>query len=370
MSEIKTRKYNKGEWSEILACFKILSAKEWKINFGDGNGNKTEDYLLITDLFHINEKYHYCLNNNQYYLKHNDNLIAKYTFKETFEIIEKLKKEILTGNRAFSIQDTEIQNFFDKHKITKLKTGAENKSDIYFSFRDNKSNKKYNRSGFNIKSYFGSNPTLINPSAHTIFVYEIKLDSNKINKIISKKKPIKKILNEIIREKGEFTYLDNTSQSFNYNLKTIDTRFPEIFSKILLYKYVHSFSCLKDFPECIGKLDIEIDNDENKELLKLQIKKFLFASTTGMNPGTKWDGDRNCDGFIVLKKDMDLITYGIYNHEKEKMLKDYLFYNSYIDTPSTKNAGTKYKEMVSKKIILDKLDNKYKLYLNFQIRVK
>ena len=125
MNEIKIRKYNKGEWSEILTCFKILSTKEWKINFGDENGNKTEDYLLISDLFHINEKYHYCLNNNQYYLKLNDNLIAKYTFKETFEIIEKLKKEILTGNRAFSIQDNEIQNFLDKHKITKLKSQVE-----------------------------------------------------------------------------------------------------------------------------------------------------------------------------------------------------------------------------------------------------
>ena len=65
-------------------------------------------------------------------MKHNDNLIAKYTFKETFEIIEKLKKEILTGNRAFSIQYNEIQNFFNKHKITKLKTQKINHFQIYY----------------------------------------------------------------------------------------------------------------------------------------------------------------------------------------------------------------------------------------------
>ena len=112
MNEIKIKKYNKGEWSEILVYFKILSTKEWKIYFGDEYGNRTKDYLIINELFHLNEKNHYCLKNNQYHLFYNDNLIEKFTFDETLKIIDILKEKILGGSRAFSILNTEIQNFF------------------------------------------------------------------------------------------------------------------------------------------------------------------------------------------------------------------------------------------------------------------
>jgi DNA (cytosine-5)-methyltransferase 1 len=105
------------------------------------------------------------------------------------------------------------------------------------------------------------------------------------------------------------------------------------------------------------KTDILNDLDiDDKAMLIDKLKKFLVAILLGFFAGKRWDGSYESNGTIVVKESGDLVTFHVIDIES---LKDYLFENIRLDTPSSSRHkfGT---------IIQDKTKNYFKL--NLQLR--
>lgn len=104
------------------------------------------------------------------------------------------------------------------------------------------------------------------------------------------------------------------------------------------------------------KLNKEI-NYGDKSSLEVKIKKLLVDILLGFFAGTKWNGDWESNGTLVMKKDGDLVGFHIIDLSS---LKDYLFENIKLDTPSSTRHrfGKIYKEK----------NNKLYFKLNLQLR--
>jgi DNA (cytosine-5)-methyltransferase 1 len=97
----------------------------------------------------------------------------------------------------------------------------------------------------------------------------------------------------------------------------------------------------------------ELVTDENKIC---RIKDYLKAVLLGMFFSKQWDGEYTANGSVLVRKEGDLVLYHVI---KDKILKDYLFHNTKLDTPSSTRHrfGTLYKEK-----------NQTLIKLNLQIR--
>jgi len=138
----------------------------------------------------------------------------------------------------------------------------------------------------------------------------------------------------------------------------VDSVLPEIIGDLLMAFYGNRISKLSDIAEHLcTKTDILTRlNIDDKAMLINKLKKFLVDILLGFFAGTKWDGSYESNGTIVVKANGDLRTFHIINMEN---LKDYLFENVKLDTPSSSRHkfGT---------VIQDKTKNYFKL--NLQLR--
>ena len=138
----------------------------------------------------------------------------------------------------------------------------------------------------------------------------------------------------------------------------VDNVLPEIIGYILIAFYGNRISNLSDIVNylCESTDILTHLNIDDKAMLINKLKKFLVDILLGFFAGKKWNGSYASNGTIVVKENGDLITFHIINMES---LKDYLFENIKLDTPSTSRHkfGT---------VIQDKTKNYFKL--NLQLR--
>jgi DNA (cytosine-5)-methyltransferase 1 len=80
-----------------------------------------------------------------------------------------------------------------------------------------------------------------------------------------------------------------------------------------------------------GKLQKEI-NYSDKSFLESKIKNLLFDILLGFFAGSKWDGNYESNGTIVMKNTGDCLAFHIIDMTS---LKDYLYNHIKLDTPST-----------------------------------
>ena len=84
-----------------------------------------------------------------------------------------------------------------------------------------------------------------------------------------------------------------------------------------------------NYPE---KLLLNKEDFDEKILLENKIKKLLVDILLGFFAGSKWQGIYESHGTIVMKKNGDCVGFHIIELEN---LKNYLFENIKLDTPST-----------------------------------
>ncbi len=189
------------------------------------------------------------------------------------------------------------------------------------------------KEGFGIKSYLGSKPTLLNASGNTNFIFKIKgLEKSnktiidKINEIDTKTK-LKDRINKIEELGGTFEYVGAEKETMDFNLKMIDSQMPQLIGEILLCFYKERISSMEKITKKItGK------NKDEEFLLQNKIKNLLISILLGFFAGTKWNGSYQSNGTIVMKNNGDYVGFHIIEMEN---LKNYLFENIKLDTPST-----------------------------------
>jgi DNA (cytosine-5)-methyltransferase 1 len=320
---------NKGEWSEFYAFMRLLLDRH--LFFGDREGKPLEDYVVVFKIKHNQTDIEYIKNNGEIEIRNLlDRKIQTLKIKEILEsvnvaeIYQSIKK---AKGSSFSI--AQIQKYFDLLQIKSFKGSSYSKGDLNISFNHNEI--QYPSQNIDIKSSIGSSPTLLNASSATNFIFEVKnfnSDIDLINSIKTKYKIRDRLVK--IHELGSLLEFVKCEQDVHTNnLKKVDSLMPEILSNILLKYYTG-----------LGAKISELVIDENKIC---RIKDYLKAVLLGMFFSKQWDGEYTANGSVLVRKEKDLILYHVI---KDKILKDYLFHNTKLDTPSsTKHRfGTLYKE--------------------------
>ena len=352
---------NKGEWTELLVFIKLLA--EQRIFLSDEKLNPTINFFNIEKVTTQNlDLDFFIINESEIEIRNKKNDEIRYINIDKIlnkEILSELVNEIKSGASTFELFDFDvIQNALG---FSVIKGGNSNqKADIHLDIKDNLIKKE--DEGFGIKSYLGSNPTLLNASGNTNFIFEvINLDKSKIDEInsIDTKTKLRDRIKTIEAYGGILKYLNPEKETMNYNLKMVDSLMPQIIGRILLAHYKERISPIFkiiDFIHEDGELMSEIKY-EDKQYLEHKIKKFLVDNLLGFFAGSKWDGIYEANGTIVMKPLGDLVAFHIIDLES---LKSYLYQKIKLDTPSS----TRHR---FGKLILEK-DNKLYFKLNLQLR--
>lgn len=253
------------------------------------------------------------------------------------EIYQKVK-----SSKGSSFLLPKVQEYFEILNINSFKGSSYSKGDLNISFNSN--GIQYLSQDISIKSDLGKKPTLLNSFSATNFVFKINnfnTDIDSINNIKSKYK-IRDRISYIYELNSSLEFIECEQEVHNNNLKKVDSLMPEILAEILLKYYRGE-----------GAKISELVTDENKVC---RVKDYLKSVLLGMFSSRKWDGNYTANGSIIVRKQGDLVLYHVI---KNNILKDYLFYNTKLDTPSSTRHrfGNVYKE-----------GKQYLVKLNLQIR--
>jgi DNA (cytosine-5)-methyltransferase 1 len=313
---------NKGEISEVYALLKVIQQKV--LQYGDAQGLKTNDSIQVLRI--KNQQSSILINDIDVNLLDSDGgnstilINSLITQTQLDEVVESIR----TASKTFKneILDTAAQ----KLGLLKTKSTSSQKADIVFDFRDGL---VYTDQGISIKSFLGNDPTLLNASAATNFIFEITgLTPSKIDEInaISTRSKIKDRVAQIIECGGKFQFSGCENKTYESNLRKTDSLMPEILADALLsfFKKEASNKLIDYQPSAIGRLDAQE--------ARCRLRDFVKYTVFGIFPAKVWDGDLSANGAILVDEQGDLIFYHT-NHEST--LKDYFYQHCYFDTPSS-----------------------------------
>ena len=199
--------------------------------------------------------------------------------------------------------------------------------------------------GFSMKFKAGEDATILSPSGATQFTYRLSrnLNENELAQVESlhevrkngkKSYAIRKILKQlkVWGVKLEYKAIDHPVASANFQM--LDCCLPEVLSQMLLYWFEDGD---KKLPELSARLSeenpLKLPTEVIPEIYEYKLKKLLCEVALGMKPATVWDGKYDATGgFIVIEENGGIVCYHLI---QRNMLEDYLFQNTYLDTPSS-----------------------------------
>lgn len=347
--------FNKGEWSELYSFLYLLEKPDLVI--------VDENLQVIeSNLFKMIE---IILNDNSYQI--NDSKIIKITengLKQEYD-----KKYISQHNKVLLdkiLAHTKAKGSFEINEIVPLintlldgkkpKGSSNVKGDLEANVLDNKFNKIVNLN-YNIKSSLGSPATLLNASNNTNFIYEItNINDNLMNQsnAISTRTKLLDRCNLLNSNNVRISFVKVESDTFDYNLKMIDSNLNNILANILYLSYERNE---KDINNLINLIS---NNEDEYNFYKKKIGDFANSVTFGMRAGEKWNGKNEVNGGIILVTKtgevylLDLIYF-------EDIVNKYLIENIKLDSPSSSRY---------KMFDIYKENGKYYFKLNLQVRFK
>lgn len=334
--------FNKGEWSEIYAFLSLLLRK--KLFFGSSNGEQDSEYVTVLKLKHNYSDIQYNILESEIEIKTLDgNLIETIELSQILTINDLMKiLNCIQTSHGSSFQVSPIWPIIEKLRIKKFKGSSCAKGDLTVGFEHH--GLIYSDESLGVKSHIGSLPTLLNSSSATNFIFEVQNFSGNIddvNKIETKSK-IRDRLLKIISNGGILSFIGCENKTHEENLRKIDSLMPEYLSGILLSYYKGQ-----------GVKVSELVSECQKVI---RIKDYLKAILLGMFSTKPWDGNYTSNGYIVVKNQGDIVLYHVI---KDSLLKEYIFKNTKLDTPSSTRHrfGSIYKE-----------SGKLFIKLNLQIR--
>lgn len=362
-------KYNKGEWSEAYAFVKLLG--DGKVYAADRDLNKNEDeYYPILKMIRDEIERHYVRSHQEQIVNITDlsgNIIKSLSSIEFIRVADKVLDDIKNGNgRSFAVP--ELESFLKGLGNISFKASSNEKSDFTMEIYDDRiEQSKIHK--FSVKSYLGADPTLLNASRATNFIYNIsKITENEVKDLnnITGRKKLKDRFGKIaekIDDKSYVVILEKLeSEILESNLRLIDSNLKNIVAELLMKFYsTEKNANIKNLTEqVIEKNPLNIPEEDKKLFYKTKVIELIKAATLGMMPDTKWDKNYDVTGGILsVKKNGDVLCYHMF-YSKDA-LDEYLYENTYLETPST--SRHKFGEIYNE-------DGKYYFKLNLQIRIK
>lgn len=329
-------KVNKGEWAELYVFLKALS--EGRIYAADEGLNKIPDlfYMVLSAIKNedqIQKEYSRNEKTGNIVLIEDDHEVLSVPIFEFTKYADHVLESIKKGKGTFEIPS--VEPFLQEINVTKIKQGSDSKKDILFKIHDDFTGSEPTI-GFSVKSYIGSNPTLLNASGATRFVFDIEGELTEqyievINSIDSREK-IKDRIQKIHENGNKLIFREAVNPTFERNLQMIDYRLPEILGKLFMYSY---FVKGKSIPKVVEYF-CEKESEDIK-LVEYKVKDLLVAVALGMEPNKAWDGMEDANGgYIVVKDTGEVLCYHIYDRNK---LREYLYRSTKFDSPSSSRTG-------------------------------
>lgn len=350
---------NRGEWSEFYTILSLLS--EPNMTIADETLNMITDNLYTVNKLSVEEQdsiIDYVLDNNldvEVYFNNelNENINALEISNGKNILFDNIKSAV-AGGGAFEIES--IQPLLNRMTPNGLiKSRSSSKEDLNAVVLDNRLGKDVTLK-YSIKSCLGSPATLLNASSLTNFLYEVKgltaKDINEVNSIDTSTKLVDRI-KKIKELGGEINFVKVECDSFEYNLKMIDSNLPKYIGDVLLNSYTHDNKNLKE-------LFLNNNNFVDSDFALKKLGDFLAGISFGFFPGTKWNGVNEVNGgLIIVKNDGKIVVLDLI-YFKDKVLK-YLINETKLDSPSS-----------SRYHMLELFEKDGKIYftLNLQIRYK
>ena len=347
---------NKGEWSELYVLYRLFA--DHKIAAANNRLEPTGHFYNFLKIFRNDKPGEHIVYDleyqNEVIVISNRAPIKRVStlglLEKTRKIFDKIKR---AQDRTFEI--IEAENLMPIFSLTKIKANSTQKSDLVATIKNDiiSETEPY---GFSIKSRVGGASTLLNASSGTNFIYKItglNVRPEIINAISTKSK-VRDRLNAVLNYGGKIVPAGMASRTFADNLKTIDTKMPQIISEMLLEYYLGHCNTMGELCSVLYSKQL-FDLTESQIVSK--IRNFLKIVALGMVPQSEWN-DRlsSYGGYIVVREDGTLVCYHLYN---EDAFKDYLFDNTKLDTPSTlrHNFGSVY-------------ENKGELFINLNLQIR
>lgn len=357
MNNDKQTTGNTGEWSELYALGFLLA--NGGVYGADKDQNRKDDlfYKVLKVIFaeKIGKgRMVYEIDGDDVNVSIGEKTVATIKTAKIKSILDRMFQTLSVKNegRAFSLSaGSEMMQILQKEVI---KASSFDKKDLDLVILDVKTSQPSPEVGFSIKSQLGSPSTLVNASKATNFTYEI-LDKNmKVPKNLPKlhDKNVKDNIALLLEEGYKIVFSKVDSEKFQNNLSLIDSNLEKYIAKILLSYYSREANNLFD----LVSINFPVENKDSKQPTH-KIKEFLSIMALGMMPNTDWNGIlTSLGGFLLVKKDGDVLCYYLYNLED---FQEYLLENTKLDTPSTTRYGIG-------KVIEE--NGRYFIKLNLQVR--
>lgn len=333
---------NKGEISEFYVF--LTSLRDGKIFAADDNLNIVEDlYYTVNKVLMVNKddvthKYIISDKDGRVQVEEGSTTIG-YIDHETISddaslILEELKKPTEGG-----VLDIDTTSLMAKYHLDRINANSRTKADITLEICDPYSG-TIQRLPFSIKSFMGGNPTLLNSSGSTNLTYRIEgnlsdEDVEYINSLVTRDErkavDIKSRIDCIYSKGCRLVFEKVDNETFEGNLRVIDSKLPEIVAEMLLARYRFDKKYISENTEYVSKMNPMNYRGPHK-FYKAKVRNLLMASFTGMVPGKEWDGtDAVHGGYIVVRKDGSVVCYHLYNRDE---FESYLFNRTYFETGS------------------------------------
>jgi hypothetical protein len=347
-------KKNRGEWSELYALTQILSSGKIQSSVTDKNITSSQ-FEVLSASRRINGVDHtFKVDNQNIQVIDVDNRTTRGTIsrhdlsQESQLLLDLIKKG---KGRSFAIPEaTRIMLALEIDKVTDSK----DKTDLILTIYDPRV-KHETKQGFSIKSFMGGKPTLLNASGATSIEYEIighlsEAETVRLNSL----GPISLVTS--LYKNGFQLVPSKMDERFADNLKMIDSEMDVLLEHIVLASFLSEGRSMR---QIVDKLVISNPlkySPSNSEIrYSHKVKDLLEAVALGMRPTTQWGGEAEAKGgHLIVTSAGELLCH----HALDKdTLRNYLFENTKIDTPSRDRYF--FGKIVGNKI-----------KLNFQIRFK
>ncbi len=213
--------------------------------------------------------------------------------------------------------------------------------------------------GYSIKSKLGAKSSLINSNKDaTNFIYRVNgISAEQMNEFNSCGN-FKEKFNYLQSHDIILSYISTANNIFHNNLTLLDLGIEKIIAEALLLYYSGKSKSLSDTIKQITETDpLNIMDSTDQPMYEYKVKQFLLAFALGMTSAKPWYGQFHANGgYIIVKEDGDIICYHFFDRND---LEEYLYHNTFFDTPSTSrhNFGNIYEE-----------NGEYFLKLNLQVR--
>ncbi|MBL4750884.1 MAG: HpaII family restriction endonuclease [Amylibacter sp.] len=337
---------NKGEWSELYAFIKILADGE----LPSANDDLSSNYGKIIKFKSVIVKGRNGGNNryviDKKIIKIYDShgiLIDCFNRVLLAQKAANLAAKILKG-KGSSFKIPEAVNIQNELHLFNTSAGSKTKADLEAVIFDVSSNAE-TRLGFSIKSFLGGNPTDLNASRHTQYIYHLPgMDANSaktINEINTKNKLADRF-KAIFNKCTKIQYCRMQSVEFERNIKKLDTMMPEFLAFMAIERFRPSGKKRPIYAyKTVGALTKALSRNKglhSKHRLsyddyKYKIKLLLEAVSLGMVPSEIWNGySKAKGGFLIVKNSGEIVYFSIFDRDR---YLDYLFNNMIFETPSS-----------------------------------